>query len=69
MTKFDASLGDKPEVLQIIKKAEADLQIISEEAIMKVDNEVIVNEKITIVSFFLDETKHCLCNFYHDDYV
>ena len=48
MTEFDASLGDKPEVLQIIKKAEADLQIISEEAIMKVDNEVIVNEKITI---------------------
>ena len=41
VTKFDASLGDKPEVLQIIKKAEADLQIISEEAIMKVDNEVI----------------------------
>ena len=48
MTKFDASLGDKPELLQIVKKPEDDLQIISEEAIMKVDNEVIVNEKITI---------------------
>ena len=48
MTKFDTSLGDKPEVLQIIKKPEDDLQIISEEAIMKVDNEVIVSEKITI---------------------
>ena len=69
MIKFDASLGDKPELLQIVKKPEDDLQVIYEEAIMKVDNEVIVNEKITIVSFFLDETKHCLCIFYHDDYV
>ena len=41
VTKFDASLGDKPELLQIVKKPEDDLQIISEEAIMKVDNEVI----------------------------
>ena len=48
VTKFDASLGDKPELLQIVKKPEDDLQILSEEAIMKVDNEVIVNEKITI---------------------
>ena len=45
VTKFDASLGDKPELLQIVKKPEDD---ISEEAIMKVDNEVIVDEKITI---------------------
>ena len=35
MTKFNASLGDKPEVLQIIKKPEADLQIISEEVSWK----------------------------------
>ena len=48
MTKFDASLGDKPELLQIVKKPEDDLQILSVEAIMKVDNEVIVDEKITI---------------------
>ena len=48
VTKFDASLGDKPELLQIVKKPEDDLQILSVEAIMKVDNEVIVDEKITI---------------------
>ena len=48
LTKFDASLGDKPELLQIVKKPEDDLQILSVEAIMKVDNEVIVDEKITI---------------------
>ena len=46
--KFSASLGDKPELLQIVKKTEDDLQIISKEAIMKVDNEVIVDKKITI---------------------
>ena len=47
------SKGDnnKPELLQIVKKPEDDLQISSEEAIMKVDNEVVVHEKITIVFF------------------
>ena len=48
MTKFDASLGDKPELIQIVKKPEDDLQVIYEEAIMKVNNEVVVSEKITI---------------------
>ena len=38
-------------------KSGDDLQIVSEEAIMKVDNEVVINEKITINSLFLDETK------------
>ena len=33
------------------------LQIVYEETIMKVDNEVVINEKITINSLFLDETK------------
>ena len=44
------SKGDnnKPELLQIFKKPEDDLQISSEEAIMKVDKEVYVHEKITI---------------------
>ena len=46
--KFNVSLGDKPELSQIVKKPEDDLQIISKEAIMEVDNEVIVDEKITI---------------------
>ena len=40
--------NNKPELLQIVKKSEDDLQISSEEAIMKVDNEVVVHEKITI---------------------
>ena len=40
--------NNKPELLQIVKKPEDDLQISSEEAIMKVDNEVVVHEKITI---------------------
>ena len=48
MTKFDASLGDNPKLLQIFKKPEDDLQIISKEAVMKVDNEVIIDEKLTI---------------------
>ena len=38
-------------------KSGDDLQIVSEETIMKVDNEVVINEKITINSLFLDETK------------
>ena len=46
--KFNVSLGDNPELSQIVKKPEDDLQIISKEAIMEVDNEVIVDEKITI---------------------
>ena len=40
--------NNKPELLQIVKKPEDDLQISSEETIMKVDNEVAVHEKITI---------------------
>ena len=40
--------NNKPELLQIVKKPEDDLQISSEEAIMKVDNEVVVHEKVTI---------------------
>ena len=36
-TKFDASLGDKPKLLQIVKKREDNLQIISEDAIMTID--------------------------------
>ena len=43
--------NNKPELLQIVKKSEDDLQISSEEAIMKVDNEVVVHEKRTIVFF------------------
>ena len=43
--------NNKPELLQIVKKPEDDLQISSEEAIMKVDNEVVVHEKRTIVFF------------------
>ena len=40
--------NNKPELLQIVKEPEDDLQISSEEAIIKVDNEVVVHEKITI---------------------
>ena len=49
---FDEAISkvdnNKPELLQIVKKSEDDLQISSAEAIMKVDNEVAVHEKITI---------------------
>ena len=48
LTKFNASLGDKSELLQIFKKSEDDLQIFCEEAVMKVDNEVVVHEKIIL---------------------
>lgn len=48
LTKFDASLGDKSELLQIVKKPEDDLQVFREEAVMKVDNEVVVHEKIIL---------------------
>ena len=41
----------------IVKKPGDDLQIVSQEAIMKVNNEVVINEEITINSLFLDETK------------
>ena len=40
--------NNKPELLQIVKEPEDDLQISPEEAIIKVDNEVVVHEKITI---------------------
>ena len=40
--------NNKPELLQIVKKPEDDLQTSSEEVIMKVDNEVVVHENITI---------------------
>ena len=33
------------------------MQIVSEEAIMKVDNEVVINKKITINSLFVDDVK------------
>ena len=46
--KFNAELGEKPVLVQIAKEPENDLQIVSEEAIMKVNDEVIVAEKITI---------------------
>lgn len=49
----------------IVKKPGDDLQIVSKEAILKVDNEVVVNEKITINLLFLDRknvpTNRCLC--------
>ena len=48
-TKFDALLGNKPVLLQTVEKPEDDLQIVSEEAIMKIDNEVVIKEKIAIV--------------------
>ena len=46
--KVNASLGEKPVLVQIAKEPENDLQIVSEEAIMKVNDKVIVAEKITI---------------------
>ena len=53
---FDEAISkvdnNKPELLQIIKKPEDDLQISSEEAIMKVDNKVVVHEKKPLISFF-----------------
>ena len=49
----------------IVKKPGDDLQIVYKEAILKVDNEVVVNEKITINLLFLDRknvpTNRCLC--------
>ena len=48
VTKFDASLDNKPELLQIFKKPENHLKITSEEAVMKVDNKVVIHEKISI---------------------
>ena len=48
VTKFDASLDNKPELLQIFKKPEDHLKITSEEAVMKVDNKVVIHEKINI---------------------
>ena len=48
MGKVNASLGEKPVLVQIAKERENDLQIVSEEAIMKVNDKVIVAEKITI---------------------
>ena len=53
MTKFDASLGDKSELLQILKKTEDDLQIVCKEAVMKVDNEIVFHEKINPRIVFL----------------
>ena len=41
--------NNKPDLLQIVKKPEDYLQISFEEAITKVDNEVVVHEKVTIV--------------------
>ena len=46
--KCNASLGKKPVLVQIAKETENDLQIVSEEAFIKVNDEVIVAEKITI---------------------
>ena len=40
--------NNKPQLLQIVKKPEDHLQIISEEAVMKVDNKIVIHEKITI---------------------
>lgn len=48
MGKFNASLGEKPVLIQIAKDPENDLQIVSEESIMKVNDEVTVAERITI---------------------
>ena len=48
VTKFDASLDNKPELLQIFKKPEDHWKITSEEAVMKVDNKVVIHEKINI---------------------
>ena len=40
--------NNKPQLLQMVKKPEDHLQIISEEAVMKVDNKIVIHEKITI---------------------
>ena len=48
LTKFDASFGNKSQLLQIFKKPEDDLQIVCEEAVMEVDNEVVVHQKIIL---------------------
>ena len=40
--------NNKPELLQVVKKPEDHLQISSEEAVMKVDNKIVIHEKITI---------------------
>ena len=49
---FDEALSkvdnNKSELLQIIKKPEDHLQISSEEGVMKVDNKIVIHEKITI---------------------
>ena len=49
---FDGAVSkvdnNKPQLLQIVKKPEDHLQIISEEAVMKVDNKIVIHEKITI---------------------
>ena len=44
----ESSGGDKSAILQIVEKPKDDLQITSEEAIMEVNNEAIIHEKITI---------------------
>ena len=41
-------MGDKPQLLQIAKEPEDHLPVISEEAAMKVDNKVVIHEKINI---------------------
>ena len=37
--------NNKPELLQVAKKPEDHLQISSEEAVMKVDNKIVIHEK------------------------
>ena len=50
---FDESVSQlsnfsKAGILQIVENSKDDVQIIEEEAIMKVDNKVIVHKKVTI---------------------
>ena len=45
---FQISNFSKAGILQIVENSKDDVQIIEEEAIMKIDNDVVVHEKVTI---------------------
>ena len=45
---FQISNFSKASILQIVENSKDDVQIIEEEAIMKIDNDVVVHEKVTI---------------------
>ena len=48
MSVSQLSNFSKAGILQIVENSKDDVKIIEEEAIMKVDNEAIVHEKVTI---------------------